>query len=169
MTDTIAAVIMAIVLAAATGAFGFVAYQGWVASNTWTYTYSVSVEPNGTAPGTIIIPIPRDESLLRNLHVVSGHVNWSVVDAVHGRGLRVDFADSTRLEAFFSEFSALGPSRSTRLSMMNDSSQPGPLLVWVFLDGDAGTTLDLLAGGISVAQPLTPGWELYELVLPPVP
>ena len=53
--------------------------------------------------------------------------------------------------------------------MVNDSSQPGLLLVWIFFEGESGTQLGFGAGGLTVRQPLTPGWELYQLVPPPVP
>lgn len=163
--DTAVAVLMALMLAVAAGTFGSFGYQRYVVSNTWTYSYQLEVQSNDTTPGAIIVPIPLDESLLRGLRVDRGHANWSLVDSIHGRGLRLEFYDPTLLGAFFSEFSVWGSRRSTGLSLMDDSNQPGALQVWIFFDGQAGTQLRLHAGGMAVIQPLTPGWNSYPLLL----
>ncbi len=160
---------LAIVFAAATGAFAVASYQQYVRLNTWNYFYELDVLPNSTASQTIIVPVPGDTVLLAGLRLVPGNANWSFTETVHGRGLYIQFIGSSTVQAAFSEFAPFGSQHNTSLTMTNSSSQPGLPSVWIFYSG-GGVKVHFQSGywALPESEPIGAGWHLYPLTPPPV-
>lgn len=163
-------------LAAASALYGFAAYQGYRATDTWTFRYTVDIRGNGTQPESLIVPIPVDERLLAGLQRTSGTANWSLVDTPHGRGLDVRFVGSALLQAATSQYPPPEPLPNPIPTMpvyTNCTAQPsnctGPPQVWIYYSGTAGVAVSLSIGSWIIDADPVPGWGAYARLPAPVP
>ncbi len=165
---------MGVVCGVAAMGFGVASYQEYQ----WTYAYSVEVQPTGTASVALVLPIPGDASLLNGLRTERGHVNWTIVDTEHGRGLYARFDGPAAIGVTLSELAPGGSTHNTTLTLAN-SSLGGAGGNWILLDGN-GTSVTFgvseawaatgtcLAGGLR-NESLLPGWHAYQLGLGFIP
>lgn len=169
--NTAAVIVMAAALATAGGVYAFDAYYVYASNNTWWFQYTVSLEGNGSAPEAMIVPVPRDETLLAHLKLESGSANWSLVDTPYGRGLFVRFTGSALLDTYVSEFPPPGDPSSGDPTMTqasnctapqgNCTGAPAPQL-WMFYSGTAGVQVVFLTTSVGVRAYPAPGWAPYE-------
>lgn len=156
-------IVLAVCLAIVAALLGYSAYQDYVVQNTSTFTYSVSIWAEGTAPESIVLPIPKDEGLLTGLHLTNGTANWSLVDTEKGRGLYITFEGSASLRVDVAILPPPSPTRDTGPTMevpyVASVSDYG---WWVFYDGQAGGALDLNLGCYDLHASLVPGWTSAE-------
>ncbi len=168
--NTAAAVVVAAALVAAGGLYAFDASYVYVTNNYWWFNYSLSVQGNGTAPEAVIVPAPKDGSLLAKLSLESGQANWSLVDTPHGRGLFVQFEGSALLETYVSEFPPpLDPlsgeptmSASTNCTAAGSGNCTGFPQLWMYYSGSSGAEVIFTIAEYGVRSYPTQGWATYE-------
>ncbi len=167
---TIAIIALAVGFATVSGVFGYAAYRSYVVQNTWGFGYGLTIQGNGTAPETIVVPIAKDEGLLAGLRLSSGTANWTFVDTPKGRGLFVRFTGSARIETSVSTFPrpAAPPDTSpTMVESSNCTAQPsnctGPPRLWIYYSGAAGARVGLTLDPWYLGGYLETGWASYEV------
>jgi len=161
-----AVLVTGIALAAVSVTTGYELNQDYVSSHTWSYSFYLYAQTNGTGPDAIVVPSVVDEGLLAGLSVTSGVANWSFVDTVHGRGIYVGFTGAATLSASVSRYPAPTPLPDIRWTMTNESA--GTPDLWIYHPGTAGISL-LLEGGLWCSTYLRPGWNLYPTTPMAVP
>jgi len=163
-------VVLAVGLAATTALLGYEAFDMYASQNTWTFSYGVSIMANGTGPEAVVLPIPRDESLLRDLRATSATANWSLVDTPKGRGLYLRFTGSVGLDATVSLFPAPAVPPDTSPTMQDTANASEVSRVWVFYPGGEGGRVDLSFTTWYAQVFLVPGWTSVARwpILPPV-
>ncbi len=157
------------------GLFAYGAYDSYRFQNTWTFGYTVSIQANGSAPESIVVPVPADESLLGGLHLTQGVANWSFVSTPYGRGLFVRFAGSAILETAISRFPppAVAPNSTPTMLRPTNCTMPssnctGLPAYWMFYSGTAGAWVRLSLAFESAGAYLRPGWNAVEMIPAPV-
>ncbi len=154
----------------ASAPIAFVAYRQYVLINTQTFLFRIDLNPNESAPDSVIVPVPGDEGLIGGLHVVSGVANWSLVSTVHGRGLLVNFSGPASLEATFAESAPPdAPFGHNVTPTMSENATDMQVDAWIFHEGASGVNLGLWEGRWRVCGSsceyvdLSQGWRTYPM------
>jgi len=147
---------------------GSLTYTDYARAQTWTFSYRVEATPNGTASEAVVVPVPSNEDLIRNLHVVSGDANWSLVSTAHGRGLYLAFAGPATIEA---SVPGLPPSypRSEYLPSMAENLTNFRAEVWAYGSAAGGVEIRLGIHYWLLHDYVGPGWSTREIVFTPPP
>jgi len=157
--------VLLIVAGAVTGTF---ASSKYAEAQTWKFSYVVEVESNGSASEAVVVPIPRNESLLQNLHVSSGTANWSFVDTSHGRGLYIGFVGRASVESSVPGLPRGFPRGEYAPSMaMNATDYAAE--TWTFYSGTAGVHIGLQIHFWLLDADLAPGWSTRDVSVAPPP
>lgn len=167
---TVTLVVLVIGFAAMSALLGYGALAIYASRNTWTFSYSVSIMANGSEAESVVLPVPRDESLLADLHASSAAANWSFVDTPKGRGLDLHFTGSVVLDATVSRFLFFGAPPDTAPTMQDAANGSDPSRIWVYYPGGAGGRVDLAFTSWYAQVFLVPGWTSVAMwpILPPV-
>ncbi len=172
----VAAVALGLGLAVVGGVVAYASVESYVLQYTWRYDYDVGIQVDGSASGSLIVPVPGDETLLTGLTVMSGRANWSFINTSRGRGLFVGFVGPFDLGTHVSLFPppAAPPDTSPTMTVlsnctMNPSNCTGPPTMWIFYSGPAGAQLGFSTSGWYANGDLKSGWATYESIPPPVP
>lgn len=152
------------------------AYQSYVFQNTWRFSYYLGVQVNGNASGSIIVPVPKDETLLAGLHRTWGLANWSLVNTSFGRGLFVRFTGGFDIETYVSVFPPPVPGPDTTPSMgvpsnctAGTGNCTGRPSMWIHYSGPENVSFGFSTSWWYLNDNLKQGWATYETVQPPVP
>ncbi len=159
----LAVVALALGFTVVVGLLGFGTLQTYMSQNTWTFTYSVSIQGNGTSPEAVVVPIPNDEGLLAGLRLTNGMANWSLVDTPNGRGLYIVFTGSAGLRADVAIPPPPHPEPNVGPTLeLPYIASEGGYAWWIYYDGQAGGEIDMTLGCYDLHAPLASGWTAAE-------
>lgn len=163
-----AVIVVAFALATASGLYVASAYQDYQLNGSWQFNYHVSIQANDPSPGSLIVPVPQDETLLEGLHLQSGRANWSLVDTPHGRGLFVRFVGDAELDTYVIMRPPLASASGTEPTMTAPSNCTvgienctGDPQLWMYYSGSSGTQAVLILGWLGLRTYPTSGWSTY--------
>jgi hypothetical protein len=161
-------VVASVLLLVATVASGTMAYSKYAEAQTWSFFYYVEIVPNGNTSGAAVVPIPRNETLLLDLHVSSGNANWSLVDTPHGRGLYIGFTGMASVEASVPGLPRGFP-RDEYAPSMAVNVTDYRTETWTFYSGTSGVHVHLQIYFWVLDADLAPGWSTREIGFAPPP
>lgn len=155
-----------------TGIFGALTIGEAIEANTWVYNYYFGVEHADLGAQAVVLPIPKDTTLLANLQANRSSANWSYVTTVHGPGLYVAFSGPVSLDAHVRVLAPFGshPDGDVPLQEGNGSLWQ----VWIEYLGTGSIDVNFqygygytINGALVYIGTLTPGWASYGLIPAP--
>lgn len=155
-----------------TGVFGMLTVGEAIVASTWVYHYHLSVDEADGGAQAIVLPIPRDTSLLANLQANRSSANWSYVTTVHGPGLYVAFSGPTTIQASVTIFAPFGAHPDGSLAPQTGNQSSWEVWIEYLGSGSVGVNFQYgygytIAGAAVYIGPLTPGWAAYPLIAAP--
>jgi hypothetical protein len=152
-----------------TGVFGTLTVGEAVLASTWVYHYYLSVDATPGGAAAVVLPIPRDSTLLANLQSNRTTTNWTFVATAHGPGLYVGFSEPTDLNAYVRLFAPFGNHPDGALAPQTGNQSEWQ--VWIEYLGSGTVDINFqygygytVAGAMVYIGTLTPGWAAYPLL-----